>query len=74
MFAYANIFNANKTILIYPKATENQTDIKGYFHKDFKKNSNNITCDLHFSKVIDKQNNRLKLNKLIGKEILKLLY
>lgn len=73
MYAYANIFNANKTIIIYPKVIDNQKDIKGIFHKSFKQKIENISCDLHFSKVIHTRNGELKLNQFIGKEILNLL-
>ncbi len=75
MFAYSNIFNAKKAILVFPKTASRQTDVKGYFHQSSTQEAHQILCDIHFSKVIlREENGQLKLNKSLGKEILRLLY
>lgn len=64
MYAYANIFKATKTILIYPKIFDYQSFIQGIFNK-----SNGLTCDLFFVNVVNEKG----LNREIGKDILGLL-
>ena len=61
MFAYANIFKATKTILIYPKVFDFQPFVKGIFNQ-----SNGLSCDLLFADVIGENG----LNREIGREIL----
>jgi 5-methylcytosine-specific restriction enzyme subunit McrC len=61
MFAYANIFKATKTILIYPKVFDFQPFVKGIFNQ-----SNGLSCDLLFADVTGENG----LNREIGREIL----
>ncbi|MFK7950391.1 MAG: McrC family protein [Saprospiraceae bacterium] len=61
MYAYAHIFNADKTILIYPKVFDFQTFVQGIFNQNDK-----LSCDLLFINVVDKDG----LNSDIGLDIL----
>jgi len=65
MYAYANIFNANKTILIYPKVFDFQNFESGIFNQD--RQQNQLTCDLLFVNVADENG----LNPKVGAEVLK---
>ena len=64
MYAYANIFKAEKTILIYPTVFDYQLFIQGIFNK-----SNGLSCDLFFANIVDEKG----LNREIGMDILRLL-
>jgi 5-methylcytosine-specific restriction enzyme subunit McrC len=64
MFAYANVFNANKTLLIYPKVFDFQPFTKGVFNQN-----KDLSCDLFFANVVGEKG----LNRGIGREILDLL-
>jgi 5-methylcytosine-specific restriction enzyme subunit McrC len=64
MYAYANIFKAEKTILLYPKVFDYQSFTKGIFNQ-----SNGLACDLFFVNVVDENG----LNREMGKNILGLL-
>lgn len=61
MFAYANIFKANKTVLIYPKVFDFQSFVKGIFN-----NSNDLECDLFFVNIAMENG----LNRNVGLDIL----
>lgn len=64
MFAYANIFKANKTLLIYPKVFDFPPFTKGIFNQD-----KDLSCDLFFANVVSEKG----LNRGVGREILNLL-
>lgn len=61
MYAYANIFKASKTVLIYPKVFDFQNFVQGVFNQNDK-----LSCDLLFVNVIGEHG----LNREIGLEIL----
>ena len=65
MYAYANVFNASKTILIYPKVFDFQNFESGIFNQDSQQNQ--LTCDLLFVNVADENG----LNPKVGAEVLK---
>ncbi len=65
MYAYAHIFKAQKTLLIYPKVFDFQLYTKGTFNQ-----SNHLQCDLFFTEIIQITG---QLNPQIGEAIIEVL-